>query len=174
MGDSELCTIKFKNHSILPPFYLNWQLDILNTSARGVMTLKWLRLQHRYFLWAISPHKTNLISFVSLELWLNEIPVAMFNISWFEPQIKYTSSHSFTAHIFMYLNRTEQDALEEHTSSRNANLSKPELCGKGLIWSIFSVAKALRNRFQLLRASHFNIFNMQVAVFLAWKKIFKL
>lgn len=32
----------------------------------------------------------------------------------------------------VYLNRAEQDVLEEHTSARSANLSKPELCGKGL------------------------------------------
>lgn len=59
----------------------------------------------------------------------------------------------------MYLNRAEQDVLEEHTSSINVNLSKPELCGKGLTYSIFyffPVEEALRNRFQLHLISAFS------------------
>lgn len=32
----------------------------------------------------------------------------------------------------VYLNRAEQDVLGEHTSAISANLSKLELCGKGL------------------------------------------
>lgn len=60
----------------------------------------------------------------------------------------------------MYLNRAEQDVLEEQASSINVNLSKLESCGKGLTYSFFffffPVEEDLRNRFQLHLISTFS------------------